>query len=172
MTSNSTHIIMSDGSSSIYILDPHTLKTMEEIPVTDNGIPVKWINELEWIDGLVYANIYQTECIAQINPVTGGVVGWVHLKGLKDEMLQSISSEEQKKGNDAPEVLNGIAWDGKRGRLFVTGKLWPTLYQIELRPMYLDSKETDVAGMTQEVRRSCIINYQAFLDAMNVNSGK
>jgi len=107
------------------------------------------------VDGLIYANVYQTECIAQIDPGTGGVVGWVLLKGLRDQMMEGAGAA----GNDraAPDVLNGIAWDSKGARLFVTGKLWPRLYQIELRPMYLDSKATDVAAMTRGVRDACIV---------------
>lgn len=123
----------------------------------DDEKPVKWLNELEWVDGLIYANVYTTDCIAQIDPFTGGVVGWVMLTGLKDKMKASV-----KKGSgQEPDVLNGVAWDSKTARLFVTGKLWPKLYQVELRPMYRDSKATDVVKVNKMVRRACIIHPNA-----------
>lgn len=114
-----------------------------------------WLNELEWVDGLIYANIWQTECIAQIDPTTGGVVGWVVMDGLKANMLKTTPDVTQ--GSAGPEVLNGIAWDSKGGRLYLTGKLWPKVYQVELRPMYMDSKATDVVGMTAKIRKACIV---------------
>jgi hypothetical protein len=116
----------------------------------DGDFPVKWLNELEWIDGLIYANVYQTDCLAQVDPATGGVVGWVQLAGLKRQMMEGAGAGAR------PDVLNGVAWDGKRARLFVTGKLWPKLYQVELRPLYSDSKATDVAEVTRQVRAECI----------------
>lgn len=160
ITSNGTHLWVGDSTENLYVLDPITLKILDKITVNDDmgSVPVPWLNELEWIDGLIYANVYTTECIAQINPKTGGVVGWVSLKGLKDRTLASLPENVPKTGREAPEVLNGIAFDLKHGRLFVTGKLWPKIYQIRLRPMYTHFDRHKVEAMNQEMRRDCIIN--------------
>ena len=130
---------------------------VRQLQVTDDGKAVKWLNELEWVDGLIYANIYQTECIAQIDPTTGAVVGWMVVDGLRQRMLDTISTK-QRNAREAPDVLNGIAWDGRHSRLFLTGKLWPKIYQIEARPMYVDSKAIDVPAVTENIRRACIID--------------
>ena len=162
-TSNDTHLILSDSSPILSFVDPHTMELVRQVEVTDGLISedvprtVKWLNELEWVDGLIYANVYTTECIAQIDPNTGSVVGWMVLKGLGQRMMASIP-EAQRRANWYPDVLNGIAWDGKGMRLFVTGKLWPKVYQIEARPMYVDSKATDVVAILDEVRSSCIVD--------------
>ena len=91
--------------------------------MTDQGHPVVRLNELEYIDGLVYANIWQTDRIAQIDPATGAVVAWIDLTGL-------LSAADR--GTASPDVLNGIAWDAAGKRLFVTGKRWPKLYEIRI----------------------------------------
>lgn len=153
-TSNGTHLIVGDSSDMLYFINPATMKTEYEVQVQDGGVPVRWLNELEWVDGIIYANVYQTECIAQIDPATGNVVGWMFLEGLRDRMLRSMSNEQ---GQERPDVLNGVAWDGRNSRLFVTGKLWNKIYQIESRPMYVDSKAVDVPQITQRVREACII---------------
>ena len=136
------------------------MQIVQELQITDGNKPVKWVNELEWVDGLIYANVYTTECIAQIDPNTGTIVGWMVLDGLKAHMMDSIPENQRFAGDEErmPDVLNGIAWDTKNSRLFVTGKLWPKLYQIESRPMYLNSKETDVAGIMENIRDRCIID--------------
>ena len=105
----------------IRILDPETLKETGLIKVTANGIPVKNLNELEWVKGEIYANIWQTQRIARIDPKTGRVVGWIDLTGI-------LSPQDQAGTNE----LNGIAYDAKRERLFVTGKNWPKLFEITL----------------------------------------
>jgi glutaminyl-peptide cyclotransferase len=160
ITSNGTHLFVGDSTDTIHILDPTNLKSVGVIRVTDSmgQIFVKWLNELEWVDGTIFANVYTTDCLAQINLETGGVVGWVVLDGLRDKVLESLQEGEAKTGPAAPEVLNGVAFDAKRARLFVTGKLWPKVYQIELRPMYVDSKATDVAGINERIREQCIIS--------------
>ncbi|MGL4287667.1 MAG: glutaminyl-peptide cyclotransferase [Phreatobacter sp.] len=122
LTRNADAIVMSDGTSSIRFLDPETLRERSRISVTADGRPVDQLNELEWIDGEIFANIWQTDRIARINPDTGHVVGWIDLTGL-------LTSQGPVAGR--PDVLNGIAHDG-HGRLFVTGKLWPKLFEIRL----------------------------------------
>ncbi len=105
----------------IRILDPDTLKEIGLIHVTDEGRPVENINELEWVKGEIYANIWQTNRIARIDPKTGHVVGWIDLTGL----LNPADSQ-------GVDVLNGIAYDAEHDRLFVTGKWWPKLFEIKL----------------------------------------
>ena len=125
LTHNGEHLIMSDGSANLMYLDPNTLKVVRRVPVTYLGRPVRSLNELEWINGEIYANIYTTNQIVRIDPKTGDVTGVIVLDGLL--------SEEDRGGAEV-NVLNGIAFDETTGRLFVTGKLWPKLYEIELVP--------------------------------------
>jgi glutamine cyclotransferase len=124
LTHNATHVIMSDGSASLRFLDPRTLTETHRLLVTDAGIPVRDLNELEWVNGEIYANVWQTDFVARISPTSGRVLGWIDLGGL-------LSPAEQRGGVD---VLNGIAYDAARNRLFVTGKLWPKLFEIEVVP--------------------------------------
>ena len=123
LTTDGRRIIMSDGTPDLRFLDPVTLQETGRLRVTDEGRPVARLNELEWVNGEIFANIWETDRIARINPRTGQVTGWIDLTGLLPP--------EQRAGRQV-DVLNGIAWDGRR--LFVTGKLWPRLYQIELTP--------------------------------------
>jgi glutamine cyclotransferase len=123
LTRDDHRLIMSDGTSELRFLDPDTLKELGRVRVTDDGHPVDQLNELEYVKGEVFANIWQTNRIARIDPKTGTVVGWIDLSGL-------LSDEDQKA---APvDVLNGVAYDPKGDRLFVTGKLWPKLFEIKL----------------------------------------
>ena len=116
-------LIMSDGTDNLYFLDPVTFQRTGQIQVYDGYNTVVNINELEYINGDIYANIWQTNTIAIINPYTGQVKAWIDLTGLPSE------------NNSNPNaVLNGIAYDHITNRLFVTGKDWPSLYQIELIP--------------------------------------
>ena len=121
LTQDGKRIIMSDGTSELRFWDPETLQETGRVPVNDEGRPVPELNELEWIKGEVYANVYQTDRIARIDPASGRVVGWIDLTG--------ILSPDDRRGTD---VLNGIAYDAKGDRLFVTGKLWPKLFEIRL----------------------------------------
>ncbi len=123
LTRDNKHLYMSDGSSVLRILDPDTLKATGSIMVMANGIPVTNLNELEWVKGEIYANIWLTNRIARINPANGQVMGWIDLTGLFD--VNSLPEP----GND---VLNGIAYDARHDRLFVTGKRWPRLFEIKL----------------------------------------
>ena len=123
LTQDGVHILMSDGTAFIRFLDPETLAETGRIMVTDQGQPVRNINELEWVKGEILANIWQTNQIARIDPKSGHVVGWIDLAGL-------LPAAEQAADPDA--VLNGIAYDAAGDRLFVTGKKWPKLYEIRL----------------------------------------
>ena len=124
LANDGRNVYMSDGTAQIRIWDPVTLQEKRRITVIDRGIPVVNLNELEWVRGEIYANVWQTDRIARISPVDGRVLGWIDLTG--------ILSDADRGGQ--VDVLNGIAYDAKGGRLFVTGKLWPKLFQIELVP--------------------------------------
>jgi len=122
LTHNAEALIMSDGSASLRFLDPKTLTETRRLLVTDAGIVIRDLNELEWVNGEIYANVWQTNFIARISPATGRVMGWIDLTGL-------LPREDQQQGAD---VLNGIAYDAAGRRLFVTGKLWPKLFEIRV----------------------------------------
>jgi glutaminyl-peptide cyclotransferase len=121
LTEDGKNLIMSDGSDRLRVLDPATLKELRRIPVTAGGAPVRNLNELEWVRGEIFANIWQTDYIARIDPATGRVTGWIDLRGL-------LSPRERAK----TDVLNGIAYDAASDRLFVTGKWWPRVFEIKL----------------------------------------
>ncbi len=121
LTNDGKRLVMSDGSPVLRFLDPATLKETGRLTVKDAGIPVEQLNELEIVKGEIYANVYQTHRIARISPKTGQVVAWIDLTGLL--------SERESAGVD---VLNGIAYDAATDRLFVTGKLWPKLFEIQI----------------------------------------
>jgi glutamine cyclotransferase len=122
ITHNGTHLIMSDGTSTLHFLDPLTFEETGQISVFTNNGPVDRLNELEYVQGEIYANVWQTDRIARIDPETGQVVGWIDLEGL-------LTAEDR---TEPVDVLNGIAYDGETDRLFVTGKLWPKLFEIDL----------------------------------------
>jgi len=124
LTHDSTHLIMSDGSSNLRFLDPETLQVTSIVSVVDNNGPVSNINELEYIDGHIYANVWQSDYIIKINPNSGKVVGRIN--------LDSLVREVKNKSNTA-EVLNGIAYNPETKSIFVTGKLWPLIYEIKLQ---------------------------------------
>lgn len=116
------HVIMSDGTPTLRFLDPNTFAVTRRVQVSDGGRPVEDLNELEFVDGQIYANVWQTDRIAMIAPDTGRVAGWINLAGLLPAGAAASA-----------DVLNGIAWDAPRRRLFVTGKLWPSLFEIRIR---------------------------------------
>jgi len=126
ITHNGTELIVSDGSSNIYFWDPATQKELRRISVQDNNGLRNNINELEFIKGFIYANVWQTNDILKIDPVTGNVVGKLDLSSLKDSYPELNSS------NSSEKVLNGIAWDSSGNRLFVTGKNWSKLFELKL----------------------------------------
>jgi glutaminyl-peptide cyclotransferase len=123
LTRDSSSLIMSDGTSRIRFLNPDTFEVQRVITVQDSGRDITQLNELEYIKGEIYANIWLTDRIARINPQSGKVNSWVNLSGL-------LSPEDQSRPVD---VLNGIAYDEASDRLFVTGKNWPKLFEIKVK---------------------------------------
>lgn len=125
LTHDGTRLIMSDGSETgtLRYLDPETLRQTGKLVVRDGSRPVDELNELEFVKGEIFANVYQTNRIARISPKTGRVVGWIDLTGL----LESRDAA-------GADVLNGIAYDAAKDRLFVTGKLWPRVFEIQIVP--------------------------------------
>lgn len=122
ITHNGRCLIMSDGTSNLYFRDPETFSEVGRLTVQDQNGPVLLLNELEFIEGEVWANVWQTNRIVRIDPANGQVVGSIDLSGLLDPTTLS----------EPVDVLNGIAYDATDGRIFVTGKLWPNLFEIEL----------------------------------------
>ncbi len=125
ITSDERNLIMSDGTETLHFLDPETFDEKSQIKVEAEGEPVKGLNELEYVKGEIYANVWPTTWIVIISPETGKVKGAINLQGI----LQKGDSQQDGKKAD---VANGIAYDPKGDRLFVTGKLWPKIFQIEL----------------------------------------
>lgn len=123
LTNDGTQVYMSDGSSQIRTWDASTLHEKKRIDVRDGSRPVTQLNELEWVRGEIYANVYQTDKIARVSPADGKILGWIDLSGI-------LSPADR----DGIDVLNGIAYDSMGDRLFVTGKLWPKLFEIKLVP--------------------------------------
>jgi glutamine cyclotransferase len=125
LTHDDKQLIMSDGTADLRFLDPKTFRETGRIHVTSqNGQPVEDLNELEYVRGEIYANIWHSDRIARVSPRSGKVLGWIDLTGLRDQSTLS----------NPDAVLNGIAYDSKDNRLFVTGKLWPKLYEIKIAP--------------------------------------
>ena len=116
-------LVMSDGTATLRWLDPASFKETARVTVTDGGMPVGQLNELEMVKGQIFANVWPTDRIAIIDPGSGRVAGWIDLAGL-------LPAAERAR----TDVLNGIAYDPARDRLFVTGKLWPKLFEIRLKP--------------------------------------
>jgi glutamine cyclotransferase len=122
LTNDGENLIMSDGTPMLYFLDPETFKQSRKVMVLDRDSPVWGLNELEYIDGQIYANVWPTERIVKIDPETGKVIGWIDMEGIL-------------KHRDKPvDVFNGIAYDAANHRLFVTGKFYPKLYEVKLIP--------------------------------------
>ncbi|HVP57666.1 MAG TPA: glutaminyl-peptide cyclotransferase [bacterium] len=121
LTHDRSQLIMSDGTPTLRFLDPVTFRETGHVTVMDGGVPVANLNELEYVKGEVYANVWQTDFIARIAPKSGRVTGWINLASLR-----ALA------GGDSADVLNGIAYDTHSDRLFVTGKLWPKLFEIQL----------------------------------------
>jgi glutamine cyclotransferase len=124
LTHDGRHLIMSDGSDTLRYVDPRSFQTVRKLRVSEGGQPVTNLNELEYIKGEIFANVWQTDLIARISPATGRVNSWVDLSGLLPASDRTPESD----------VLNGIAYDAKADRLFVTGKRWPKLYEIKIVP--------------------------------------
>ncbi len=122
LTHDDSSLIMSDGSAELRFLDPVTFAERRRLMVTDGGLPVPHLNEVEFVKGEVYANIWQTNFIARIDPASGVVIGWIDLTGL-------LSAADSR----GVDVMNGIAYDAGHDRLFVTGKLWPKLFEVKIK---------------------------------------
>ncbi len=123
LTRDDSNIIMSDGTDRLRFLDPETLDEVKSVPVTLRGRAVRSLNELEWIEGELFSNVWQTDWVLRIDPDTGVVAGLVDLSGLLPDAVRRSGSVD---------VLNGIAYDVETKRIFVTGKFWPSLFEIEL----------------------------------------
>ncbi len=124
MTRTAKEIITSDGTATLRFRDPNTFRETRHIVVKDGTTPVEQLNELEYVKGEIYANIWHSDRIARISPRDGHVIGWIDLTGLlpANQMV------------DAESVLNGIAYDAQHDRLFVTGKQWPAVFEIKVIP--------------------------------------
>lgn len=123
LTSDGTSLIMSNGTSKLVWRNPATFDTTKSITVTDHGTPVEKLNELEWVKGELWANVWQSDQIARIDPATGKVLGWIDLSGILSALDRSGKED----------VLNGIAYDAVKDRYFVTGKYWSKLFEIKLK---------------------------------------
>jgi glutaminyl-peptide cyclotransferase len=124
LTTNGNEIFMSDGTSEIRVLDAATLAEKRRFAVRDGDKKIDQLNELEFVEGEIFSNVWQTDRIARISPQTGKVLGWIDLEGLLSPMYR----------REGGAVLNGIAYDPVRKRLFVTGKLWPSVFEIRIIP--------------------------------------
>ena len=122
LTNDGKSLVMSNGSEELIFLNPATLVRQRSLRVTDIGEPVRFLNELEYIKGKIFANVWQEDFIAMISPQTGEVTGWIDMSALRGELPPASSAE----------TLNGIAFDAEKDRIFVTGKLWPLLFEIEV----------------------------------------
>jgi glutaminyl-peptide cyclotransferase len=125
LTQDGKRLIMSDGTPDLRFLDPETLKETGRVTVTYDGKPVPQVNELEWVKGKIYANVWHTDMLIIVDPTRGDVTGVVDLTGL-------MPNNQRPPGPDS--VLNGIAYDAVHDRLFVTGKNWPKLFEIRVLP--------------------------------------
>lgn len=123
LTHDSTRLIMSDGSSNIRFLDPNTLRVISILGVTDNNGPVASINELEFVNGFIYANQWGTNYILKINPESGKVEGKMVLDNLENEVTRKFEGSKE---------MNGIAWHAETNSFYITGKCWPSVYEIKL----------------------------------------
>lgn len=122
LTTDGKTLIMSDGTAQLRFLDPATFRELRRVTVKDHGRPLAQLNELEMVKNEIYANVWYSDRIARISPATGKVLGWIDLAGLLP----------QSERTDPQAVLNGIAYDAAHDRLFVTGKLWPRLFEIKV----------------------------------------
>jgi len=124
LTEDGKDLILSDGTATLRFFDPGTFRQVRSIVVKDHGSQINQLNELEYVHGEIYANVWHTDRIVRISPADGRVLSWIDLSGL-------LASGEV---SDPEAVLNGIAWDSADDRLFVTGKLWPKLFEIKVVP--------------------------------------
>ena len=124
LTDDGNNLYMTDGSDRIYVRSPSNFRVVRTIDVKDQGVPIVRLNELEWINGEIWANVWKENRIARIDPKTGKVKSWLDLSDL---------ARKTKGADNRDNVLNGIAYDGRTGHVFVTGKYWPSLYALEVK---------------------------------------
>ncbi|KAK9806366.1 hypothetical protein WJX72_011636 [[Myrmecia] bisecta] len=148
LTADGPLLVFSDGSNILTWKSPDDMVTVRSVSVTDDGKPVRFLNELEWVEDEVWANVWQTECIARIDPASGSVRGWILMHGLCNKAL-SVNPNQQPR----MDVLNGIAYDSDKQRLFVTGKYWPQLYEINVVLKSAKPTPEELAA----ARRQCIV---------------
>ena len=127
LTTDGSALILSDGTNTLYWLDPGTMQVVRQVNVSYQGQSVEYLNELEFINGLIFANVYLTDTIVAVNPDDGKVVSLIDLTGLRPEQNRAVQGE----------VLNGIAYDSINDKLYLTGKNWPNLYEVRLVPQSL-----------------------------------
>lgn len=132
LTTDGSALILSDGTNTLYWLDPGTMQIVRQVNVSYQGQSVEYLNELEFINGLIFANIYLTDTIVAVNPDDGNVVSLIDLTGLRPAQNQAMQGE----------VLNGIAYDSINDKLYLTGKNWPSLYEVRLLPQSLPTPTT------------------------------
>jgi glutamine cyclotransferase len=123
LTTDGHSLIMSDGTNQLRFIDPETFKVTKTVAVLDNNQPLRDLNELEYIRGEIYANIWKQDKIVRLDPQTGRILAWIDMEGLRPQ--ETLENSEN--------VLNGIAYDKEHDRLYVTGKRWPTLFEIRLK---------------------------------------
>lgn len=123
LTHDTAGLIMSDGTSTLRFLELTRFQEQRRVTVTDAAVPIDRLNELEWVRGEIWANVWETDYIVRISPKDGRVVGWIDLKGLQGPGVKL----------EAGAVLNGIAFDAQKNRIFVTGKLWPRVFEIQVK---------------------------------------
>lgn len=126
ITHNDSDLIISDGSANLYFVNPENLSIKTARQITDNIGPVKSINELEYIDGFIFANVYQSNLIIKINPSNGHVIGTIQLPGLIQQYSKGYVPDDE-------EVLNGIAWDSANKKMYITGKRWPKMFELVIK---------------------------------------
>lgn len=130
LTNNGKDLIVSTGGNNLYFVDPATFKILKTVSVSNNYGPVSDINELEYVNGFVYANIYETDDIIKINPETGAVVGKLDLTDILSK--NGVVYNREQIGPNTGNVLNGIAFDSAKNSFYITGKCWPALFEIKL----------------------------------------
>jgi len=151
-------LLATDSGHKLYWLDPQQqFKTVKTIEVKSAGVDVHWLNELEVVDGDLFANVWQTECIARIDLVSGSVTHWYLMHGLRGALAARPSTKPRL------DVLNGIAWDAIKKRLFVTGKYWPAIFEVELvdfapgmEPSYDEVAQKCLAPNQRGARRAIV----------------
>lgn len=148
LTHNGTHLIASDGSTTLRFLDPSTLTEVSQITVRDGAMLVDDLNELEYIGGRIYANVWYSDWIAVIDPASGNVDAWLDLGGLRDSIAYHPDAD----------VLNGIAFEAATQRLFVTGKLWPEVFEIHVPTLDMGLPDPNAPAGDQAVNLRCLPN--------------